>query len=124
MTNTSKRSVSDTLDFTLMAVGFWMLFSPAVLHFNSDKPENWISVVAGFIVIAFAFAVRRAYRDWELWTMAVIGAVVAVLPWIAGFNPATKAEMNTVICGIVIVAAAIGRWYVQGHGVGADPTVA
>lgn len=124
MNNTLKKPVTDTLDIALMLAGFWMLFSPAILHFNSENPENWLSVLSGFVVIVLAFSVRRAFRNWELWLIAGIGAVLVAMPWIAAFGPDTRATPNAVLCGIFIFAAAVGRWYAHSQGMDKGPTAA
>lgn len=64
MNNAAKKPVSSWLDFMLMAAGFWMLFSPAFLRFNSAKPENRLVVGAGLVVITLAFSLRHTFRDW------------------------------------------------------------
>lgn len=121
MSDAAKKSVVSWLDFTLMAVGFWMLFSPAFLKFNSDKPDNWIAVLMGLVVITLAFTLRRAFRAWGVWITLAAGAFLVVLPWVAGLHAGPKVTMNSVICGLIVIAAALGRLYAHNHGLDKVP---
>ena len=121
MNTTKKMPVSNWLDFTLIAVGFWLLFSPAFLHFNSENPENWIASLAGMVVLVPAFALRHSFRAWSAWSVAVVGAVMIPLPWVAGFDAGPTPTLNVVICGLITLAAAVGRWYAHAKGLDQGP---
>ena len=120
--NTSKRPVTEWLDFLLMGAGFWLLFSPAFLHFNSEKPENWLAVLMGAIVVALAFSLRSAFRVWETGLAGLAGVILLALPWVAGFHAGPKVTVSMVICGIITAATAAGRWYLYSRGLGKGPT--
>lgn len=121
MNDLSKTPISSWLDFSLMGVGFWMLFSPATLDFSAAKPDSWLIVVAALIVIALAFSQRRAFHDWEAWSVVALGAILIAIPWIAGFQGGTEAIANSVICGLLIATLGISRWYAHGHGMDEGP---
>lgn len=122
MNDVSKRPVSDWLDFSLMGAGFWLLFSPAFLHFNSEKPENWLAVLMGLIVVALAFSLRSAFRLWETGLTGLVGVMLVALPWVAGFHAGPKVTASMVICGVITAGAAAGRWYLHTHGLDKGPT--
>lgn len=121
MNDLSKQPASSWLDFSLMGVGFWMLFSPATLDFSAARPDSWLIVLAALLVIGLAFSLRRAFHNWEAWAVAALGGILVVLPWIAGFQGGAGATANAVICGILIAILAVGRWYAHGHGMDEGP---
>ncbi len=100
---TSGKSSSSWQDNLTIALGIWLLLSPAFLRYSDVSPENWITTGAGGILIVLMVGARLAFRVWEEWLGVVFGALIAIMPWIAGFTADTRPLVNCLVCGLAVM---------------------
>jgi hypothetical protein len=102
--------IHGVLDYVLAAL---LIASPWLLGFAAGGPETWVPVGAGVVLLTYTLvtdhergAVRRLPVPHHLLLDALLGVLLAVSPWLLGFD--TRAWIPHVVLGaVVIVAAAI-----------------
>ncbi len=115
---TSRKSSSSWQDNLTIALGIWLLLSPAFLQYSGVAPENWVTMGAGGILVILMIGARLAFHVWEEWLGVVFGALIAIAPWIAGFTASTRPTVNCVVCGLAVMVLTGWRIfdYTRHHG--------
>lgn len=92
-------------------MGALLIASPWVLGFHAGGAETWVPVVLGAGVIVYSLftdyelgAVRRLPMTTHLWLDALGGVLLAVSPWVLGFDE--RVWIPHVVFGVLEVAAA------------------
>jgi hypothetical protein len=100
--------VHGILDYLM---GVVLIASPWVLGFHAGGAETWVPVALGAGVIAYSLftdyelgAVRRLPMTTHLWLDALGGVLLAVSPWVLGFDE--RVWIPHVVFGVLEVAAA------------------
>lgn len=123
MTNFMKKLDESWQDGLSLILGLWLIVSPWVLGFTGIGAATWNAVIFGIVIALMALAVLIRFRDWEEWTDMVIGAWIAISPWVLGFATGTEggspvATGNFLIAGLLVLA--LSAWSLIGHHRGAQ----
>jgi len=95
-------------DWVVALIGVWVFLTPWVLPYFFPAAVatgivGWNHYVVGLALAASGLAAVFAYQIWEEWTDVVLGAWLALSPWVLGFASLTALTWNAVIMGIVAV---------------------
>jgi hypothetical protein len=93
-------------DWCDWALGIWLCLSPWALRYWQDPVATRNAVVVGFLIIFAEVATLSWFRAWEEWISVVLGAYLAVSPWLLGIaGPVPTA--NFVVVGVLVTALAL-----------------
>jgi hypothetical protein len=94
------------------AAGLFLVASPWLLGFHGGGIESWVPVGLGTALIAWSLftdyelgAVRRIDPKVHLWMDGIAGILLAVSPWVFGFEAAVW--IPHVVGGLALVAATL-----------------
>lgn len=121
MTNFMKKLTDNWQDSVNLILGLWLIISPWVLGFTGIGAAMWNAVVFGVVIAAMALAALTTFRDWEEWVDVLIGAWLAISPWVLGFAIGTEGSAltgNFVVAGLLVLA--LSAWSLVGHHPGAQ----
>ena len=93
-----------------VALGIWLMASPAVLGYAAPAETNDRIVgplIATFAIIAIS-GVTRPLR----WVNTVAGAWLLVAPWILAYD-ATSTIVNNMLVGVVVIACSLVKGTVE-----------
>jgi hypothetical protein len=93
-------------DWASWLLGFWLLLSPWILHFEKETAAMENAVILGFALILAEVLTLSAFQVWEEWVNVALGAWLVVSPWVLGVVPAL-ARADFVIVGVAVVALAL-----------------
>ena len=93
-------------DWTSWALGIWLLLSPWALFFDQERIALENALAVGALIIVAEIVELSIFRGWEEWINVVLGAWLAVSPWVLGLQSAA-ARWNFLIVGVLVVALAI-----------------
>src|SRR5262249_451740 len=93
-------------DWTSWALGLWLRPSPWTLFFEQESRAMENAVAVGALIIVVEIVELSVFRDWEEWINVVLGAWLAVSPWVLGIA-SSAARWNFVIVGALVVALAL-----------------
>ena len=93
-------------DWTSWALGLWLLLSPWALFFDNEPRALHNALAGGALIIIAEIVELSIFRDWEEWINVVLGAWLAVSPWVLGIASAA-ARWNFLIVGTLVVVLAI-----------------
>ena len=88
-------------------VGLWLIASPWVLSFQSDRNALANACIVGILLIATAVGAIFVPRAWEEWTETALGVWLMVAPWVLGFSALQAARVSTVASGAVVAILAL-----------------
>ena len=99
-------------DWANWLLGFWLLLSPWILHFEDQTAAMENAVILGFVLILAEVVTLSAFQVWEEWINVAVGAWLVVSPWaLRGVGSAAAADF--VIVGLLAIAlAAYEMWQV------------
>ncbi len=117
---TAPRARAAWEDVAVLVVGGWLTFSPPTLEINAAVLETSTTVIAGLALIVLGGGSMRSNAMWLKWAVIVTGAVLAIAPWVLGFDLKT-AIINATACGIAVVALAALRVYQLRNQPAAEP---
>jgi len=102
-------------DCVSLLLGIWLCISPWVLGFASDLTMTQYAFGFGVALIAVELWTLTVFRVWEEWINVVLGALIAVFPWIVS-SVAAVAKTNFVIVGLLVLVLALYEiWDVRRH---------
>ena len=93
-------------DWTSWALGLWLLLSPWALFFDNEPRALHNALAVGALIIIAEIVELSIFRDWEEWINVVLGAWLAVSPWVLGIASAA-ARWNFLIVGTLVVVLAL-----------------
>jgi len=93
-------------DWASWMLGLWLLLSPWALFFDQETVALENALAVGALIIVAEIVELSVFRDWEEWINVVLGAWLAVSPWVLGVVSAA-ARWNFVIVGALVVALAL-----------------
>ena len=105
-------------DVVNLLLGAWLFISPWVLGFSDAGLVATSAWVFGIIVAGLALAAIFAYRIWEEWVEAAIGAWVFISPWVLGATSNPRILWSSLIAGALLAILALWSSSLQ-HGSGA-----
>ena len=101
-------------DQLILLLGVWLFVSPWVLGIPGDSPRAINAHVVGIAIAALAaFDLYKTYY-WAVIANLLLGAWIALSPWISAFVDRGAMMTNSVIVGIAVVV--LGMWELR-----ADP---
>ena len=96
----SKAQMRNSLVFIL---GFWTLFTPFCFSVKLSPAIFWNNGVVGAAMILSSVLALRKIKPWEEWANIILGAWLAVSPWMLGCNHVTDLTGNNIIVGLAVV---------------------
>ncbi len=97
-------------DTVIFGIGGWLLLCPMILDLNASGIDMFVTVGAGLVMAGLAAFAMSKNRPWADGALVAWGAILAALPWLAGFAlPA--AIINAAACGGLTIALAGWRVY-------------
>lgn len=107
-------------DFTEIVIGLWLISSPLVLGFDSERAALWNAIFVGTAITGAAAQAMQVPAAWEeLFNMA-LGIWLVASPWFLSYYGHGLATMNALVVGGVIILLALWamvidkgyqRWY-------------
>jgi SPW repeat len=99
-------------DWASWLIGFWLLLSPWILHFEDQTGAMQNAVIVGFVLILAEVVTLSAFQVWEEWINVALGAWLVISPWVLrGVAAAPTADFLAV--GLLVIAlAAYEMWQV------------
>ncbi len=95
-------------DQVILLLGLWLFISPWALGYPSSAPLGTSAHIAGAgMAILAAFDLYKTYV-WAVVVNLLIGAWVAVSPWVLGIADQRRMLNNLVVIGIAAVV--LGLW--------------
>jgi SPW repeat len=101
-------------------LGVWLFFSPFALRFSETKSALYEHLILGFLIIAFALwrAIEMSEKSalaGASWTVAVLGVLALIAPFVLGYSAIAAAAWNDVIIGVAVTALAVYNAFQEPH---------
>lgn len=94
-------------DQAILLLGAWLMFSPSVFGIPNDSPQAINAYVAGLgMAILALFDLYKTYL-WAVVANLLLGAWIAVSPWVPAFADAGAMMSNSVLVGSAVVVLAL-----------------
>ena len=95
-------------DQVILLLGVWLFIAPWALNIPSSAPLGMNAHIAGVVMAALAaFDLYKTYL-WAVVVNLLIGAWVAVSPWVLGAADERRMLNNMVVIGVATVV--LGLW--------------
>jgi hypothetical protein len=95
-------------DQAILLLGVWLFVSPWVLGYPSESPPAVNAFIAGAIIVALAaFDLYKTYV-WAVLVNIVVGAWVAVSPWLVDVIADRAMSASMLIVGLATIV--LGLW--------------
>jgi hypothetical protein len=92
-------------------IGALLVVAPWLLGFAAGGAETWVPVVVGVAIVAYSAATHyemgllpRLSIPVHLWLDALLGVLLAISPWVLGFDD--RVWLPHVVVGVLLVGAA------------------
>ena len=103
----------------IFVVGLWLFFAPGFLKYGGEMVMTLATVFSGLVLCVLGGIALRKATAWKLWTSGVLGAWLILMPWLVGFASVKQALINSLACGVIVLAAvAVELYVVRGRGPG------
>lgn len=94
-------------DQVILLLGLWLFISPWVLGYAADSPQAINAYVVGIVMaVLAAFDLYKTYL-WAVVINLLLGAWVAISPWVPALADRSAMMTNSVIVGIAVVVLAL-----------------
>jgi SPW repeat len=93
-------------DWCSWGLGIWLVLSPWALFFDQERLAMENAVVVGALILVAEVVELSIFRDWEEWINVVLGAWLAISPWVLKLASAS-ATWNFVVVGTLVVVLAV-----------------
>ena len=99
-------------DWVTLLLGLWVIVSPWTIKHVMAGPGNpsgvpvaamWDHNLVGVLVVVFAALALTGIEVWEEWVNVVLGAWLAISPWLFGFGGAAGLAWNGLLTGALII---------------------
>jgi hypothetical protein len=107
MTDTTYKAVGPYADAANLLFGVLVFILPWT--YGLDAGAAWSAWVSGALVAALAAAALVRFAEWEEWINVLLGAWIAVSPWVFGFTGAAGALWSHLVLGLLIAGVAAWR---------------
>jgi len=106
-----------------LVLGVWLFFSPFALNFSETKSALYEHLILGFLIVAFALwraieMSEKAALTGASWTVAGLGILALIAPFVLGYSTITVAVWNDVIIGAAVMALAVFNAFQEPHALG------
>ncbi len=94
-----------------ISLALWQVFSPFILGYASSPLALWDGLIVGLVILVLAWyrMLRPTSAATASWVNLVLGAWLAVSPFILGLTSVNAALWNDITIGIAVVFfAAVG----------------
>jgi hypothetical protein len=97
------------LEIYQLLLAIFLFTSPWAFAFASGTIgiDAWVSAV---LLGAISFAALIAFREWEDWTICLLGLWILASPWILGFEYTTAMHINLAVGILTLYLAALKLW--------------
>jgi hypothetical protein len=113
----AKRNItSDWQDSLNFLLGLGLFLSPWALGYVTEGGAALNAHIVGVVILVMALAALFAFRVWEEWISAILGAWLIVAPWVLNFSGHPAATRTSVLIGIATLVLAI--WSATEHSSG------
>ncbi|HJV80044.1 SPW repeat protein [Noviherbaspirillum sp.] len=112
-------------DWINLLLGAWLFASPWALKYASTLPKAaWNAYILGAAIVIFAAVAVSVPKAWEEAINIILGAWVAISPWVLRFAAEKNVAMNAALVGCAVLLLAIWamvrdqdfqRWRHGGH---------
>jgi SPW repeat len=103
-------------DWLCLLLGFWLCLSPWVLPVaGEDTVATPNAVLVGALLIVTEIVTLAAFRAWEEWINAAIGAWLIVSPWALGIVAPLMMANFVIVGAFVLVLALYELWDISQH---------
>ncbi len=88
-----------------ISLALWQVFSPFILGYASSPLALWDGLIVGLVILVLAWyrMLRPTSSVIPSWVNLVLGAWLAVSPFILGFTSVNMALWNDITIGIAVV---------------------
>lgn len=100
------KTVDRFQDWINLVLAAFLFVSPWLFGFTDNATASWNAWICGVLIAALALAAIAWFAEWQEWINVVLGAWVAIAPWILGFGAAATATWIHVILGLAIIVFA------------------
>ncbi|CAA2143837.1 SPW repeat protein [Hyphomicrobium sp. ghe19] len=107
---------SDWQDSVNVLLGIALFISPWALNYATEGSAALNAHVVGAVITLMALAALFAFRVWEEWISAVLGAWLIVAPWVLNFSGNAAATRTSMVIGIAAIVLAL--WSANEHTTG------
>jgi len=104
---------SDWQDSVNVLLGIALFISPWALGYSTESSAALNAHVIGAVIAVMALAALFAFRVWEEWISAALGAWLIVAPWVLNFSGHAVAMRTSVVIGIAAIVLAL--WSANEH---------
>jgi hypothetical protein len=98
-------------DWTIAALGLWLVISPRLLHFPASHLDavwnTWLTGAAIILVIAVSRYLVDIRTPWEDMAEAALGLWMMASPWALGFTTHLPEKANSISVGFLVAALAL-----------------
>jgi len=95
-------------DWINLLLGAWLFASPWLMNYADELPKAaWNAWAAGAGIVLFAAVAMYMPKLWEEGINVLLGAWVAVSPWVLAFTSNKDVTTNSVVIGSIITLLAI-----------------
>jgi hypothetical protein len=92
-------------------IGVLLVAAPWLIGFAAGGAETWVPVGVGVAIVAYSAAthyemgvLRRLSIPLHLWLDALMGVLLAISPWVLGYDD--RVWLPHVVVGVLLVGAA------------------
>ena len=85
-------------------LGFALMVAPFLFGYSYNAPALWASLLVGLATVGFSW-MEAAVHDretWEYWSVAALGAIAVIAPFLLGFADLTIALWTSIVLGVLI----------------------
>ncbi|MGO4683702.1 SPW repeat protein [Hyphomicrobium sp. 2TAF46] len=104
---------SDWQDSANVLLGIALFISPWALNYVTETNAALNAHIVGAVITLLALAALFAFRVWEEWISAVLGAWLIIAPWVLNFSGHTVATRMSMLIGIATIVLAL--WSANEH---------
>lgn len=95
-------------DWLNLLLGAWLFASPWAMNYTGEmRDAAWNAYILGAAIMIFAAVAVYMPKTWEEAINILLGAWVAISPWVLGFASARSVMMNMVVTGSLVMLLAI-----------------
>jgi hypothetical protein len=105
---------SDWQDSANVLLGLGLFLSPWTLGYGTEGSAALNAHIVGAIICVMALAALFAFRVWEEWVSAVLGAWLIIAPWVLNFSGHATAARTSMLIGVATLVLAM--WSAAQHG--------
>jgi len=89
-------------------LGIAMAIAPFVQGYSDNPTAMWTSIILGVVVLAASIfeSMDVRHAKWEWWVAGIAGVLAVIAPFVFGFTALTMAMWTLLVLGIVVAILA------------------